>query len=244
MIAGPLVDVDIEVEAGTFELTARFACGPGITTLFGPSGSGKSLTLATVAGIVRPRTGRIVIHGRTVADTSTELHVRTQQRSVGLVTQHAALLPHLDPIDNVALAVRVGTRTERRATARAYLGEVGAGALVDRPASALSGGEQQRVALARALAGKPSVLLLDEPFSALDQPSRIDLRRIVRRIVADYSIPALLVTHDLDDAAELADRIVRYEPGRVVDWQDLGEPRRAELARIVGFGSQRPVNEG
>jgi molybdate transport system ATP-binding protein len=205
--------VDTTTTAGSFAVRARFEAAAGITVLFGPSGSGKTLTLATIAGLLRPDTGTVTIHGRVVADPDRGVHVPTQQRRVGMVFQQAALLPHRSPLDNVALAVRdVPRRAGRRRVAGDLLARTGADHLAASPTSALSGGEQQRVALARALAGDPRALLLDEPFSALDQPSRTALRRLLRDLVDGLGIPAVLVTHDLDDTA-LADRVVRYEPG-------------------------------
>lgn len=209
------LDVDVTTTAGTFTVEARFTAGPGITALFGPSGAGKSVTLATVAGLLRPERGAIAIDGRTVADAAADLHVPTQERGLGMVFQHAALLPHRTPLDNVALAVRDTTsRQARRQRSQDLLDQVGAGHLATSPTSALSGGEQQRVALARALAGDPTLLLLDEPFSALDQASRRALRDLVGRLVADRGMTAVLVTHDLADVEALASRTVVYEPGR------------------------------
>jgi molybdate transport system ATP-binding protein len=211
------LDVDVTTTAGTFSVRARFAADPGITALFGPSGAGKSVTLATIAGLLRPDRGTIVIDGRTVADAGRALHVPTQHRRLGMVFQQAALLAHRSPLDNVALAVRTaGSRAQRRDQARQLLAQVGAAHLADSPTSSLSGGEQQRVALARALAGDPSLLLLDEPFSALDQVSRIALRQLVGRLVRERGITAVLVTHDRADLDALADHTVVYEPGTTV----------------------------
>ena len=229
------LSVDVTTTAGSFTVVARFEAHPGITVLFGPSGSGKSLTLATIAGFLRPREGRISLHGELVADASTDLHVSTQERRIGMVAQYAALLPHRSPLDNVALAIRDPSRAARREQARQWLGEVGAEQLVDATTAHLSGGEQQRVALARALAGKPQLLLLDEPFSALDQPTRVRLRQLLRRIVDDHRIAAVVVTHDLDDAASLADRVVLYQPGHTTTQHDTTPDTPGQLARILGL---------
>ena len=232
--ASPLT-VDVTVSAGRFSVSADFAAHPGVTLLFGPSGAGKSLTLAAVAGLLRPDRGTITLHGTVVADAGAGVHVPTQQRRLGMVAQSAALLPHRSPRDNVALAVASGTRAERRRRAGQHLDAVGAAHLAAAPTSGLSGGEQQRVALARALAGRPRLLLLDEPFSALDRPTRTRLRALVRRIVDDHHLPALLVTHDLDDAV-VADRVVRFEPGATVGQDDLDRGRPDRLAHLVGLG--------
>lgn len=208
--------VDVRVTVPGFTVDARFHADEGITVLSGPSGSGKSLTLAAIAGTIRPTAGTIECDGRELANADGGVHVRSQDRAVGLVYQHAALLEHRSPLDNVVLAMRGGDAATRRATAEGLLRRVGAGGLAQARTRALSGGERQRVALARALAGDPRLLLLDEPFSSLDAPSRAEMRQMVRTLVTERRIIALVVTHDQADVDALADRIVRYEPGRTV----------------------------
>jgi molybdate transport system ATP-binding protein len=221
---------------GSFTVDASFDAGPGITALFGPSGAGKSVTLATVAGLLRPATGRVVLHGEVVADPTARVHVPTQERHVGMVFQDAALLPHRSPVDNVALAIDRGVpRAVRRDRARALLRQVHAEHLAGARTVTLSGGEQQRVALARALAGEPRLLLLDEPFSALDQSTRVSLRRLVRELVDQTGIAAVLVTHDVDDITHLADRVVRFVPGRTIETVALEPGDRAQLAHVLGL---------
>jgi molybdate transport system ATP-binding protein len=229
------VTVDVVTVVGDFTVTAAFTTRPGITALFGPSGAGKSVTLATIAGLLRPTSGTITLYDQVVADPARGLHVRTQDRRLGMVFQHAALLPHRSPLDNVALAVRSGDRTSRRATARHWLERVHAAHLATTPTATLSGGEQQRIALARALAGEPQVLLLDEPFSALDQPTRHALRLLVRDLVDTQHLTALLVTHDLDDIVHLADRVVLYEPGHTTATHDLPTDAADHIAHLLGL---------
>lgn len=212
----PSLAVDVHHTLGAFHLEAMFTVGPGLAVIVGPSGSGKSLTLALVAGLARPDRGTIAIAGRVVADASTGLHLRTQERHVGMVFQDALLLPHRHVLDNVALAVRHGDRRTRRRAALGWLERVGAGGWATRHPRRLSGGQRQRVALARALAGEPRLLLLDEPFSALDQPTRRELRRLVRSVVDETRVPALFITHDSAEADELADTRITYDHGRVV----------------------------
>jgi molybdate transport system ATP-binding protein len=229
------VTLDITTTVGTFSVSATFTAAEGITALFGPSGAGKSVTLATVAGLLRPERGSISLAGEVVADPARRVHVRTQDRRLGMVFQQAGLLPHRSPLDNVALAVRSGDRSERRARAQAWLDEVDASHIASSPTATLSGGEQQRIALARALAGEPRLLLLDEPFSALDQASRRSLRRLVRDLVDAHHLTAIVVTHDLDDVAHLADRVVLYEPGRTTTSQDINPDQPDELPRVLGL---------
>lgn len=214
MTSIPALAVDVAHRIGDFSLEARFEHDEGLAVLFGPSGAGKSLTLALIAGLVRPTSGTVAIEGRTVAGPY--LHVPTQDRRIGMVFQEALLLPHRTVLDNVALAVRSGSRAQRRSEASRWLDEVSALDLASRRPQALSGGQKQRAALARALAGGPRMLLLDEPFSALDLDTRVQLRELVRRTVSRSGVPALFVTHDRDEAEALADVVVRYEHGRVV----------------------------
>ena len=230
----PTVVVETTTTVGSFTVSASFSTGPGITALFGPSGAGKSVTMATIAGLLRPAQGHISLVGETVADATTGRHVPTQDRGLGMVFQDAALLAHRSPVDNVGLAVRGADRAERRRRSRQWLEQVEAGHLAHSPTATLSGGEQQRIAVARALAGEPRILLLDEPFSALDRDTRSTLRALLRQIVDDHGITALLVTHDLDDIVDLADRVVLYEPGRTLAVHDLppsGRDRISDLLR-------------
>jgi molybdate transport system ATP-binding protein len=225
------IDANFTARAGEFTVNVALAAQRGITVLFGPSGAGKSLTLATIAGLRRPDTGTVTINNRIVADAASGFHMRTQDRNLGVVFQDSLLLPHRSVLDNVALAVRQGNRSERRHRATDLLSDVGAAHLSEAAPIRLSGGERQRVALARALAGKPNALLLDEPFSALDYETRQTLRTLLRNLVDSTGIPTLLVTHDLDEAAQLADHTVMYADGFTTDLQP-GFPIRLTEAKV------------
>jgi molybdate transport system ATP-binding protein len=231
-----VLEVAVSKSLGEFRLEAVLEAGDGITVLFGPSGAGKSLTLALVAGLLAPDGGRIVLDGRTLDDPGSGVRVPTQDRRIGMVFQDALLLPHRSVLDNVALAVRdAGGRAERRERARRWLEHVGAEGLAGARPRTLSGGQRQRVALARALAGEPRLLLLDEPFGALDLPVRRELRGLVRRLVSEQATPALFVTHDPDEARGLADVLVRYDHGRTA-----GTLTGAELAgHLEAFAAGR-----
>lgn len=211
-----VLTVDIRVEVPNFGVDATFSAATGITVLSGPSGSGKSLTLAAIAGTLRPARGVIRVDNVVFADVEGGVHVRSQDRRLGVVYQHAALLDHRSPLDNVMLAVREGDEALRRSTAMALLKRVGAAGLARAKTRLLSGGERQRVALARAMAGTPRLLLLDEPFSSLDASSRAEMRGLLKALVVEHRLIALVVTHDQADVDALADRVVVYEPGRTV----------------------------
>lgn len=230
------LEVSVTRQIGEFELDVSFTAGPGILVLFGPSGAGKSLTLALIAGLIRPDAGSITIKDHIVADCAQRIHVSTQDRRIGMVFQDGLLLPHRSVLDNVALAVRqVIGRRARRAIARTWLEQVGGNDLADRRPSSLSGGQRQRVALARALAGDPELVLLDEPLSALDLPVRRGLRELIRHVIVSSGVPAVLVTHDSDEAEELGDVIISYDHGRVMGTRDI-KRSDSPVPRQVGAG--------
>lgn len=184
------------------ELTLDVAAGSCVA-LVGPSGSGKSTALRLIAGLDDPSAGVVRIGGRDVTG------VPPESRGVAMVFQRPLLFPHLSVLDNVAFPLRVAglSRRESRRQARDHLAMVAAEELSDRSSTAISGGQAQRVAIARALCATPSVLLLDEPFSALDGALRTDMYRLLRDIRARVDPTIVLVTHDLDEAAVTADRL-------------------------------------
>jgi molybdate transport system ATP-binding protein len=219
------LDVAITRRIGEFELDVAFNVESGISVLFGPSGAGKSLTLALIAGLLRPDTGTIEIHGDVVTDCARRIYVSTQERRIGMVFQDGLLLPHRSVLDNVALAVRQASgRRARRAIALSWLERVGAEELAGRRPSSLSGGQRQRVALARGLAGDPTLVLLDEPLSALDSAVRRELRDLIREVIISSGVPAVLVTHDSEEAEELGDVVIAYDNGRVTGRRIVERP--------------------
>jgi molybdate transport system ATP-binding protein len=195
-------------------LNARFDCDAGeLLALVGPSGSGKTTILRVIAGLAGCAEGRVEVGGEVWLDTASDVAVPVQRRRVGLVFQNYALFPHLSALDNVAVA---SSRGEAAAHARELLARVRLEAFADRWPAQLSGGQQQRVALARALAREPHVLLLDEPFSAVDQVVRHELYQELAQLRRGLAIPIVLVTHDLQEAQRLADRMAVLDRGTVV----------------------------
>ncbi len=221
-------------------LDVSFQCSAGeLIALVGPSGSGKSTILRCIAGLSRPKSGTIVFNGTAWLDTARGMALHPQQRSVGLVFQHYALFPHLSALRNITVALPQLTGSEREHRARELLQLVRLDGLESRRPSALSGGQQQRVALARSLARDPEVLLLDEPFSAVDQVTREKLKRELARLRQTLKIPIVLVTHDLHEACMLADRMCVLHRGRVlqtgVPIDVMSQPVNAIVARLVGL---------
>ncbi len=202
------------VEGGTPAVVgASFSIVPGsITTLLGPSGSGKTTVLRLIAGLETPDGGSISIHGHD------HTHTPTQKRGIGFVFQGYALFSHLSVRDNIAFGLKLLGRPRREIDARVdeLIALVQLGGLEGRKPGTLSGGQKQRVAFARALANRPKVLLLDEPFAALDARVRLELRQFLRELHAREPVTTLLVTHDQEEALELSDQIVLMHEGRVV----------------------------
>jgi molybdate transport system ATP-binding protein len=221
-----------------FTLDVGWTAGDGVAVLFGPSGAGKTLTLQCLAGLVRPDAGRIALRDRVFFDAAAGVDLPPQQRRIGYVFQGYALFPHLSVADNVGFGLREAPRAVRRERVARMLARLGLEGLERRYPGELSGGQRQRVALGRALAIEPALLLLDEPLSALDAPLRRALRDELRGLLSEVGTAAVLVTHDFTEAYRLADRIVVYEAGRVVQSAPraelLWQPASETVARIVG----------
>ena len=221
-------------------LDAELACAPGeILALVGPSGSGKSSLLRCIAGLLAPGEGRIVCAGETWLDTARGVDVPTPRRRIGLVFQSYALFPHLTALENVMEGLGHRPAREQPAQARALLRLVHLAGLEDRKPRHLSGGQQQRVAVARALARDPHVLLLDEPFSAVDRSTREKLYGELAELRRDLRMPTILVTHDLDEATMLADRLCILSHGATLQagtpLEVLQRPASVAVARLVGL---------
>lgn len=200
----------------TFSLDVDFEAPRGITILFGPSGSGKSTALQIVAGLLNPDEGRVELGDEVWFDSATRANLSVHRRHVAYVFQSLALFPHMTGLGNVCYGIdRDIPRDERTDRAHAMLERLGVDHLARRRPGTFSGGEAQRVALARAMATSPRILLLDEPFSALDRDLRIQLATEVRSLVDDLELPAIQVTHNHGEARALGDRIIRMHEGRI-----------------------------
>ncbi len=218
-------------------LDAELHCQPGeLVALVGPSGSGKTTILRAIAGLYRAAFGLVAMNGAVWQDSERGIHLPPQRRRVGLVFQDYALFPHLTVLENVALGVRL-PRRQTLDKAREWLARVHLAGLEERMPATLSGGQKQRVALARALARDPAVLLLDEPFSAVDQVTRRRLRLEMAELKHRLEQPIVLVTHDLEEAEMLADRMAVIHRGRILQQgpplEVMQRPASAEVARLV-----------
>jgi molybdate transport system ATP-binding protein len=199
-----------------FSLDVAFGAPPGFTLIFGPSGAGKSTILSAIAGFVRPTSGRITLGNETWFDAERGIDVAPQNRSVALVFQTLALFPHMTAAQNVAYGMARSTdRAARGLLVTALLERLRVPHLASRKPPTFSGGEAQRVAVARALATRPRVVLLDEPFSALDPKLRRDLTADVRATLRELNVPVLIVTHQPNEIAEAGDQLVCVEGGRI-----------------------------
>jgi molybdate transport system ATP-binding protein len=204
------------VRSSEFALDVEIACPPGITCIMGQSGSGKSTILAVLAGLQVPDRGRVAIGDRVLLDLEQGINVPVHRRRLSYVFQGLALFPHMSALHNVEYGMQHVPRADRAAKAKALLDRVSVGHLAKRRPRTFSGGEAQRVALARALARSPELVLLDEPFSALDRDLRAQLVSLVRELSRELGVPIVHVTHSVAEARLLADQIVRLDKGRVV----------------------------
>jgi molybdate transport system ATP-binding protein len=211
-------------QMGPIPLDVEFSCGQNeLLALVGPSGSGKTTVLRSVAGLYHPREGLVFCDGNVWFDAAKGVNVPPHRRPVGLVFQGYALFPHLTVIRNVTASLGHVPKRERDTRARALLSLVHLQGFERRYPASLSGGERQRVAVARALARDPAVLLMDEPFSAVDRRTRRRLRDELAELRKVMRVPIVLVTHDLDEAASLSDRMCVIDKGVTLQIGTPGE---------------------
>lgn len=227
-----------------FTLDVAFESGGAPLGILGASGSGKSMTLKCIAGIETPDEGRIVLNGRVLYDSAKKINLRPQKRRVGYLFQSYALFPNMTVEGNIACAI-AGERAEKQKQVAALVARYQLEGLEKRYPAQLSGGQQQRVALARILAYEPEVLLLDEPFSALDAHLKEALQVEMIELLAGYAGDAIMVTHSRDEVYKLCPGLLALENGRVLEMAATREmfanPRRVAVARLTGCKNITPA---
>ena len=227
------LDLAIRKRLPGFDLSVDLACDSNVLALFGPSGSGKSLTLQCLAGTAWPDSGRIAVDGELLYDSSRGIALPAQRRRVGYVPQSYALFPHLKVSENVAFGLRGAGVVETKGRVAELLELLRLTGLEERYPRELSGGQQQRVALARALGSQPRILLLDEPFSALDSSIRGRLHSELLRLLGRLRITTVLVTHNLTEAYTLSETMAVFEAGRVLQIGPRDDILRRPTSRTV-----------
>ena len=236
---GAQIRKTVRRDAGDFQLDVTLALPAGITILFGASGSGKTTLLDCLAGVRAPDAGRITLGNRILYDSHARVALPPQERNIGYVFQDLALFPHLSVEANVSYGLGRQSVSERRERAEKALDSFGLLTLRKHRPAQISGGERQRVALARSLVTHPSLLLLDEPLSALDLPVKMRIADDLRRFVQNLGIPVLYVTHSRDEVFMLGENLLVLEQGRIIaegtPHQVLSAPRDETVAQLAGF---------
>ncbi|MCL6706144.1 molybdenum ABC transporter ATP-binding protein [Pseudomonas sp. R2.Fl] len=217
------LSIALKHDQGAFDLDVDLEIGEGLTALFGPSGSGKTTLINLVAGLVRPKSGRIVFQGDVWADTSIGRFVPPHRRRVGYVFQEGRLFPHLSVRGNLRYGARFSPSSPSKAEFDQVADLLAIGLLLERRPGDLSGGEKQRVALGRALMSAPRLLLMDEPLSALDQSLKASIMPYIERIRDEAGVPILYVSHSVEEVTRLATRVVAVSAGRA---ETVGDPEK------------------
>jgi molybdate transport system ATP-binding protein len=210
------LSLEVVKKVNGFKLEISWKIDNELAVLFGYSGAGKSLTLQLIAGLLKPDQGRIAANGDILFDSEKHINVPPQHRNLGYVFQDLALFPHMSVRQNIAYGAAAVPRADRRQRVAEMLQIFHLEGLAEKLPAEISGGQKQRVALARSLIRRPQALLLDEPFSALDNPLRRKMRGFLKQIHTEFNIPVILVTHDLMEAATLADVLFIYHNGKVI----------------------------
>jgi molybdate transport system ATP-binding protein len=233
-----MLKVKIKKKIPGFNLEVDFSINEEILAILGPSGSGKTITLKCVAGLLKPDEGYIELNGKVLFDSAKRIDIPARQRKIGFVFQNYALFPHLSVYENTAYGIKHLKKEDRKKRVFWLLEKMHIDGLGERLPKQLSSGQQQRVALARALCNEPELLLLDEPFSALDTPRRERLERELLTMQDFYKGDMLFVTHDLSQGYKLGSKIAIYESGHMVQCDNkhsvITSPNNLTVARLTG----------
>lgn len=230
--------INIEKHLPSFNLKVNFEHKKGVLGFLGASGCGKSMSLKCISGLVTPSKGKIIVNDKIFFDSDKKMNLTPQKRKVGYLFQNYALFPNMNIIDNIEIGISKIKESERKSLSKEYIERLGLSGLEKHYPWQLSGGQQQRVALARALITSPEILLLDEPFSALDQHLRNNLEKELMSILKDYSGNVIFVTHDIAEAYRVCDNIIVYENGISLENRDKKDlfkrPRTLSEATLTG----------
>lgn len=230
--------IDITKNLSSFNLDVSMESKSGIIGFLGASGSGKSMTLKCIAGLEKPSKGKIVINNKVLFDSEEKINIKTRDRRVGFLFQNYALFPHMTIKDNIEIGLDKISKVEKSKLSYNYIKKFGLEGLENRYPWQLSGGQQQRVALARALITSPDILLLDEPFSALDNHLRASMERELVDILKDYKGTVVFVTHDIAEAYRICDKIIVFDGGKAKDIRDKNAlfkaPQSLAEAKLTG----------
>ncbi len=230
--------VDIEKKLGDFLLKVKFETGEETFSLLGASGSGKSLTLKCIAGVATPDKGVIMLDDRVLFDSEKKINLSPGERKIGYLFQDYALFPNMTVQQNIMCGIQSGNKAEKQEEARRYIEKFYLAGTEKQYPSQLSGGQKQRVALARMLAAKPEMILLDEPFSALDNYLKWQLEQEVMKVIAQYDKKVLLISHDRNEVFRLTDKIAVMENGQLLEIQEKQDlfrhPETLSAALLTG----------
>ena len=234
------LSVKLSKQVDGFTLDVEWQINNELAVLFGYSGAGKTMTLQMIAGLMKPDGGYVRLHDKSFFDSSFHINLPPQERSFGYVFQDLALFPHMTALNNILYGSDGLRKLEKRDRAKEMIEAFHLEGLEEKYPTELSGGQKQRVAFARALIRRPDVLLLDEPFSALDNPIRIEMRRFLRDIKNRFDMPIVLVTHDITEAFTVADAVIVYSNGKVVQMGTpqniLNNPLSSEVEVLINSG--------
>ena len=210
-----LLEIDVEKQIGDFSLQVAFNLSERKCGIFGPSGSGKTTLLHILAGILKPDNGKIILDGIPLFDQENKINLSPQERRIGVVFQHAHLFPHMNVRRNLLYGWKRTPVQERRGTPEAIINVLGIEHLLERGVSSLSGGERQRVALGRTVLACPRLILMDEPLTGLDQELKFQIIPYLRKVLDQFEIPLLFISHSLQEIRLMTDEVLVFEQGRL-----------------------------
>lgn len=230
--------VDIVKDLSSFKLDVSMKSNRKIIGFLGASGSGKSMTLKCIAGLEKPTSGKIIIEDTVIFDSEKNINMKARDRKVGFLFQNYALFPHMNIKDNIEIGLEKTSKEEKNKLSSNYIEKFGLKGLENRYPWQLSGGQQQRVALARALITSPEILLLDEPFSALDHHLRVSMEQELIELLKDYKGKVIFVTHDISEAYRVCDEIIVFDSGIAKEVREKSilfkRPRSLSEAKLTG----------